>query len=194
MYVLGASVSLYGQFDSSVTAFTLTRAVIPKPRCVNLRRMNALYVTVSVPLLLILAGFNHAHGLTTFGKTQNNQQTQQAPVLAKPCTNHTGCQGINGTSCVSDQNKQGKLFCLCGNNKPPHNGICSGTKKGPNHLCAADDECVRGAECEQSRKENVKICVCANNPSYMYDCNGASNENTISVLALVMTLAYRIVY
>lgn len=38
--------------------------------------MNALYVTVSISLLLVLAGFNHAHGLTTFGKT-TNQGTQQ---------------------------------------------------------------------------------------------------------------------
>lgn len=40
--------------------------------------MNGLYVTVSIPLLLVLAGFNHAHGLTTFGKS-NNQGTQNTP-------------------------------------------------------------------------------------------------------------------
>lgn len=34
--------------------------------------MNAFYVTVSIPLLLVLAGFNHAHGLTTFGKSNMN--------------------------------------------------------------------------------------------------------------------------
>lgn len=43
---------------------------------------------------------------------------------------------------------------------------------GPNHQCNTDDECVRGAECEHSKKENVKICICTSNPSYMFDCNG----------------------
>jgi hypothetical protein len=42
--------------------------------------MNALYVTVSIPLLLVLAGFNHAHGLTTFGKPIQGTQQQQKPV------------------------------------------------------------------------------------------------------------------
>lgn len=41
--------------------------------------MNALYVTVSVPLLLILAGFNHAYGLTTLGKSRSTQQNPQTP-------------------------------------------------------------------------------------------------------------------
>ncbi|KAH1023166.1 hypothetical protein HUJ04_012423 [Dendroctonus ponderosae] len=36
--------------------------------------MNAFYVTLSIPLLLVLAGFNHAHGLTTFGKSTPNNQ------------------------------------------------------------------------------------------------------------------------
>lgn len=36
--------------------------------------MNSLYVTVSIPLLLVLAGFNHAHGLTTFGKSNSQGQ------------------------------------------------------------------------------------------------------------------------
>ncbi|KRT78749.1 hypothetical protein AMK59_6509 [Oryctes borbonicus] len=194
MYVLGASVISYGQFDSSVTAFTLTRAVISKPRCVNLRRMNALYVTVSVPLLLILAGFNHAHGLTTFGKTQNNNhENPKTTVQAKPCATHPNCQGVNGTSCVSYHNNQGK-FCLCGNNEPPYNGICAVAKKGPNHLCTTDEECVRGAQCEQSKKENVKICLCLSNPNYKYDCNGASLGNTISVSVLVLAIVCKIVY
>lgn len=42
--------------------------------------MNALYVTVSIPLLLVLAGFNHAHGLTTFGKTNQGTQQPQKPI------------------------------------------------------------------------------------------------------------------
>lgn len=38
-------------------------------------KMNSLYVIVSIPLLLVLAGFNHAHGLTTFGKSNSQGQT-----------------------------------------------------------------------------------------------------------------------
>lgn len=41
--------------------------------------MNSLYVIVSIPLLLVLAGFNHAHGLTTFGKSNSQGQTNNQP-------------------------------------------------------------------------------------------------------------------
>ncbi|KAJ8918668.1 hypothetical protein NQ315_014987 [Exocentrus adspersus] len=40
--------------------------------------MNAFYVTVSIPILLVLAGFNHAHGLTTFGKSNGQGQGSSA--------------------------------------------------------------------------------------------------------------------
>lgn len=43
------------------------------------KKMNALYVTVSIPFLLVLAEFNNAHGLTTFGKSQNNNPPPPPP-------------------------------------------------------------------------------------------------------------------
>lgn len=41
--------------------------------------MNATYLAVSIPLLLVMVGLNHAHGLTTFGKSSGNQPTAHPP-------------------------------------------------------------------------------------------------------------------
>ncbi|XP_019878733.1 uncharacterized protein LOC109606641 [Aethina tumida] len=103
--------------------------------------MNGLYVTVSIPLLLVLAGFNHAHGLTTFGKS-NNQGTQNTPntAHAKQCTNQTNCAFIKGTTCL-------RGYCLCGDNTNPVNGGCNAQYKGPRHICENHEDCVEGADC-----------------------------------------------
>ncbi|KAK9723141.1 hypothetical protein QE152_g19321 [Popillia japonica] len=119
----------------------------------------------------------------------NNQQTYQPSAQGKPCTNHTNCEGVEGTSCVNDGSK---LQCLCGNNKLPFNGACANTRKAPNHLCTKSEECVDGAECTKSEKDNWKICVCTNDPTYLYDCNGAAKGNVISGLALVLTIVTKI--
>ncbi|KAG5889188.1 hypothetical protein JTB14_019205 [Gonioctena quinquepunctata] len=134
--------------------------------------MNALYVTVSViPLILVLAGFNHAHGLTTFGKSNNQQSNahQQTIATGKPCTNQANCTFIKGTTCL-------RSYCLCGDNSHPINGICSAIFKGPKHLCQKDDECVDGAICvEQETKPHVPA------PNKNNSNNNNNNNNPVLV-------------
>nr|XP_023026902.1 uncharacterized protein LOC111514894 [Leptinotarsa decemlineata] len=122
--------------------------------------MNALYVTVSIiPLVLLLAGFNHAHGLTTFGKSnpQNQKSNQQIFVSGKPCTNQANCTFIRGTTCLRSQ-------CLCGDNSHPVNGMCRAVLKGPKHICQKDDDCVDNANCvEQEKKPITTVSSTGNN-------------------------------
>ncbi|CAG9855099.1 unnamed protein product [Phyllotreta striolata] len=108
--------------------------------------MNALYVTVSViPIILVFAGLNHAHGLTTFGKNTNQGQNPIPQTNVKPinCTSQANCTLIKGTTCI-------KSFCLCGDNSHPANGKCNAKYKGPKHICTNDEECVENAVCAES--------------------------------------------
>ncbi|KAK9890273.1 hypothetical protein WA026_010381 [Henosepilachna vigintioctopunctata] len=124
--------------------------------------MNAIYVTVSIPLLLVLAGFNNAHGLTTFGKSSNNQQNAQLQPLALPrsCRTQANCTVIKGTTCLGG-------YCLCGDNTNPVNGACKTQIRGPRHLCITDTDCVDNADCLPPKdKQNKpdpngdKVCTC----------------------------------
>ncbi|XP_050519546.1 uncharacterized protein LOC126893423 isoform X1 [Diabrotica virgifera virgifera] len=162
--------------------------------------MNAFYVTVSIiPLILVFAGFNHAHGLTTFGKSNNQGQPPVQPTVAsgKPCTNQNNCTLIKGTTCLRN-------YCLCGDNSHPVNGICSAKFKGPNHLCQNDDECVDNAVCVEPKEKKsnnfpstgnnspILICQCTEGlfPSLGGQCSGAGmNMNLPGLLILVAALA-----
>ncbi|XP_019760565.1 uncharacterized protein LOC109537989 [Dendroctonus ponderosae] len=109
--------------------------------------MNAFYVTLSIPLLLVLAGFNHAHGLTTFGKsTPNNQPPSMEK--AKKCSGQSTCSLIKNTTCI-------KGFCLCGDNNPPVNAECSAVLQGPNHICTKHEDCVDNADCIPAKEANI---------------------------------------
>ncbi|XP_044766331.1 uncharacterized protein LOC123322435 [Coccinella septempunctata] len=157
--------------------------------------MNALYVTVSIPLLLVLAGFNHAHGLTTFGKSSNNNQ-QNAPIqpsVQRPCKSQANCTVIKGTTCI-----EGK--CLCGDNTNPVNGACKAQIKGPRHLCSTDTDCVDNADClPQKDKQNKidpngdKVCTCQEGFAEMgYQCSGSATLPTYPGMAFLgLLLLYR---
>ncbi|XP_065166385.1 uncharacterized protein sosie [Atheta coriaria] len=158
--------------------------------------MNALYVTVSIPLLLLLAGFNHAHGLTTFGKTQSNNNAPPPQPPAKTCTNHTTCNGINGASCVQDPRDHHKKSCLCGDNVPPQNGICKANYRGPNHRCTENIQCVEGAKCVPLGKNpppnGDKACKCMEGLVESHNmCNGGIPLSALSGLIVLMSAIAR---
>lgn len=50
-------------------------------------------------------------------------------VKAKDCSSHADCVSIASTSCVKDP-VDNRLRCLCGDNKPPINGLCKSQLKG----------------------------------------------------------------
>ncbi|XP_017782285.1 PREDICTED: uncharacterized protein LOC108566763 [Nicrophorus vespilloides] len=162
--------------------------------------MNALYVTVSIPLLLLFAGFNHAHGLTTFGKSQpsnSNQQPQQLP--ARPCTDNKVCEGIIGASCVQDPKDHARKSCLCGDNQPPVNGGCSAAYSGPNHLCKANKDCVEGAKCIDVEKNGSqiteKLCKCTEGlVEHNNMCSGGTPTSVLSGLIILMALTRTLLY
>ncbi|VEN59597.1 unnamed protein product [Callosobruchus maculatus] len=125
-----------------------------------------LCLTVSVPLLLLIfaVGLNHAHGLTTFGKTQNQDQNlPRHQGNTKPCTDQSNCTYIKDTTCL-------KGFCYCGDNTHPVNGRCKVAEKGHSHICQKEEECVEGATCIVRPKEfqtsstsylnNYTVCWC----------------------------------
>lgn len=154
--------------------------------------MNALYVTVSIPLLLVLAGFNHAHGLTTFGKSPSTNN-QPPPASGKACGNHTSCRGISGTSCVPETRDPSRKSCLCGDNRAPVNGICSAERKGPHHLCSDTSQCVQGAECKpMSRNGNNEDKICECMPGYNAvnaDCSGGTTSSILTGLIVLLVAA-----
>ncbi|XP_060515831.1 uncharacterized protein LOC132695542 [Cylas formicarius] len=118
-------------------------------------KMNAIYVTVSIiPLLLVLAGFNHAHGLTTFGKSNNNPQNNQPQTTAtqKQCTIQANCTLIKDATCM-------KGYCRCGDDQFPINGHCMAKFQGPNHICTKDDDCVENADCILVKELNLNSFV-----------------------------------
>ncbi|XP_008193341.1 uncharacterized protein sosie isoform X1 [Tribolium castaneum] len=161
--------------------------------------MNALYVTVSIPLLLVLAGFNHAHGLTTFGKSNNQgtQQPQRPAATPKHCTTQANCSIIKGTTCIKDR-------CLCGNNENPINGKCTALKAGANHLCTSDGDCVDDAHCSTPPANksksmfgpNDKVCVCDEGhvETERGTCGGESNFFVLPGLIMIATSLSRILY
>ncbi|CAH1122846.1 unnamed protein product [Ceutorhynchus assimilis] len=163
-------------------------------------RMNAFYVTVSIPLLLVLAGFNHAHGLTTFGKSTPNNQPPNNFAKAKQCTVQTNCSFIKSTTCL-------KGMCLCGDNHAPNNGECAVTLLGPNHICTKNDDCVDNADCIALREvKNVKeishlyqtpdISICRCQEGYTETgatCGGGTNLGTITILISAL-LVYPLFY
>ncbi|KAJ8980693.1 hypothetical protein NQ317_010595, partial [Molorchus minor] len=75
--------------------------------------MNAIQVIVSIHILMLLAKFNHAHGLSTFGMKTVQQQGIH-------CLNQSACAVIKGTTCL-------RGFCYCGDNSHPANGVCRDT-------------------------------------------------------------------
>lgn len=50
-------------------------------------------------------------------------------VKAKDCVTQADCIAMRDTSCVRDYPYQ-QLRCLCGDNKPPRNGVCEAKFKG----------------------------------------------------------------
>lgn len=118
--------------------------------------MNALYVTVSIPLLLVLAGFNHAHGLTTFGKTQNQPTTPVIPgtnTLFKIFFNNAQSPKNSFESHICT--KKISLF-LCINIRFRFEGKPCG-----NHTsCRA----IQGTSCvPEPRDSSRKSCLCGDN-------------------------------
>ncbi|KAF2899857.1 hypothetical protein ILUMI_06327 [Ignelater luminosus] len=165
--------------------------------------MNALYVTVCIPFLLVLAGFNHAHGFTTFGKTPTNQQTPQPPtphVSAKSCGDHTDCNYMPHTSCVAEPRTPSRKSCLCGDNKPPANGVCHADRKGPSHRCTDSKECVDDAMCVPMSPgtglQNQTVCKCVEGfvPNDA-ECSGADRMGLNAAMGILAVAAlYRTLY
>ncbi|XP_076260845.1 oogenesis-related protein sosie isoform X1 [Rhynchophorus ferrugineus] len=157
--------------------------------------MNALYVTVSIPLLLVLAGFNHAHGLTTFGKSTPQNQPNTPLVKAKQCTLQTNCSLIKNTTCL-------RGACLCGDNHPPNNGECTAQLQGPNHICTKNEDCVDNADCfaikdlkltkdlsHLNLTPDLSICRCQEGYTEVgATCGGDINLSTLPVLLLAIAL------
>ncbi|XP_066247540.1 uncharacterized protein sosie [Euwallacea similis] len=157
--------------------------------------MKAFYVTVSIPLLLVLAGFNHAHGLTTFGKSSPNNTPRNDIVKAKQCTVQTDCTTIKNTTCL-------RGACLCGDNHPPINGECIAPLQGPNHICTKSEDCVNNADCVPLKEVKIskdiahfhqtsEMSICRCQEGYIEigaTCGGRTNGGTLSFLVVALAL------
>uniref|UniRef100_A0A182JWL8 Uncharacterized protein n=1 Tax=Anopheles christyi TaxID=43041 RepID=A0A182JWL8_9DIPT len=110
-------------------------------------------------VLIVLFGVSSS-ALTTFGKSNTNQQAAPTPppVVAKSCTNHGDCSTIQNTSCVLDPIDD-RMRCLCGDFKAPVNGLCSAKYKGLRHLCGDSAQCDYGMMCaiENSTKPTTTL-------------------------------------
>ncbi|XP_053698557.1 uncharacterized protein LOC128745507 [Sabethes cyaneus] len=152
-------------------------------------------------VLIVLFGVSSS-ALTTFGKTNTNQQAPpptRPPVKAKECTSHADCTAIQNTSCVMAADD--RMRCLCGDFEAPDNGYCQAKFKGLRHLCADTMQCDIGMICAvenvtktttlvtsktfmtsnmlNNNNSSFKLCLCDKELGYFEDkhdvrhCNGA---------------------
>ncbi|XP_011298777.1 uncharacterized protein sosie isoform X2 [Fopius arisanus] len=152
--------------------------------------MKNVVVSLGVILMILLPMSTSA--LTTFGKTNPQNQNPPpppAPVgVAKTCKSESDCIGIGNTSCVADP-KDGKTKCLCSDLTAPYNGAC--LHKPVHSPCKDNQECGPGAHCTLGNSTtHVKTCQC----QYGYyeenmRCNGClSSLQSSSVLVLLFSL------
>ncbi|XP_053669855.1 uncharacterized protein LOC128720218 [Anopheles nili] len=127
-------------------------------------------------VLIVLFGVSSS-ALTTFGKSNTNQQAPPTPppVVAKGCSNHADCSTIQNTSCVVDPIDY-QMRCLCGDFKAPVNGLCSAKYKGLRHLCAESAQCDYGMMCaiENVTKPTTTLVSKTFLTSSMLNSNGNS--------------------
>ncbi|XP_014219767.1 uncharacterized protein LOC106647755 [Copidosoma floridanum] len=144
--------------------------------------------------------------LTTFGKSsptnnnnnnnnQNNQNNdnKQPGAVARECRSESECSGIKGASCLEPiDSEDNKMRCLCGDYKPPANGLCDNKYKGVKVMCSNDEECTEGAQCIVGNLTNLpgKRCYCMQ--GYVEDsdkmCSGSPVAFGFSALSLVASL------
>jgi len=153
-------------------------------------------VTVSIPMLLIFfTELNHAHGLTTFGKSPNSntQSTTRAPT--KSCKTHSDCIFTNGLSCVKDPFDSTRHACLCGDNRPPISGKCSSNYRGPGHLCENHAICVHNSQCvlmdKRGSPTSEKVCKCMEGfIAHNNMCNGGVPTSSLSGLIVLLVISW----
>lgn len=112
----------------------------------------------------------------------------QFSAIGKLCATNADCYGVGDTSCVKDYDY--KLRCLCGDFRPPNNGICSAKMKGLRHQCRRNEECEDYMICRENNITKVtlgslakdvgnrdRLCLCDEDNGYMENiienhCNG----------------------
>ncbi|XP_063992216.1 uncharacterized protein LOC135170377 isoform X2 [Diachasmimorpha longicaudata] len=156
-----------------------------------MNRVVMMNMVVPLGLVLMICLPMSTTALTTFGKTNPQNQTPPPPIpvgVAKSCKIEADCTGIGNTSCVSDP-KDGKTKCLCSDLTAPYNGAC--LHKPVHSPCKNDQECGPGAHCAQGNSTtHGKTCQC----QYGYyeenmRCNGSlSSLQSSSVLVLLFSL------
>ncbi|KAM7360716.1 oogenesis-related protein sosie [Cochliomyia hominivorax] len=157
-------------------------------------------LTMLFGVFIILFGVSST-ALTTFGKSSNNPPPTPGPIIkGRECNTHDDCAAIERSSCVKDPDDL-QLRCLCGDDKPPNNGLCPEVLKGLRHKCVSSNDCEDGLVCQYENSNRTigvakfmstkaKICLCDNENGYFEDlvhdiCSGAANF-VISILTVVM--------
>uniref|UniRef100_A0A336L3L3 CSON002765 protein n=1 Tax=Culicoides sonorensis TaxID=179676 RepID=A0A336L3L3_CULSO len=152
-------------------------------------------LTMLFVVFIVLFGVSST-ALTTFGKTNPNlNNPTPPPIRARECATHADCASLENTSCVRDP-VDARLRCLCGDNKPPFNGLCKSKLKGLRHLCQELINCEDGMVCavENATKpaafgakvqpvSQYKVCLCDEADGWVEDLRGTHCSGALNVVS-----------
>ncbi|XP_029671641.1 uncharacterized protein LOC115240556 [Formica exsecta] len=153
---------------------------------------------IIISILLVISIFSPpmSDALTTFGKTNPNQNTPTAsptPIgKARECKIKNDCDGIQNTTCIADP-RDGRTRCLCGDYSAPLNGLCSNKFKVLHAACNNDEECVEDAHCVVHNTTLGKRCYCQDGfyqetPLFCNGCSSIFTSYTMTFLAVSLIL------
>ncbi|XP_046749358.1 uncharacterized protein LOC124413070 [Diprion similis] len=157
-----------------------------------MRDTTPIQILILLPILgLIMTPTVDA--LTTFGKTNPQNQNQNPPPQPTPvgksrlCKLESDCVAIQNTSCLSDQ-RDGHTRCLCADYSAPINGACTNVLKLARTPCNEDSECIKGAHCSQGNStmpEKRCLCKLGYVESAQRLCSGSSPVLRISLATIL---------
>lgn len=161
-----------------------------------MKKARSYHLFVTFLLLLFFVSPSSTWALTTFGKT--NPQNQSPPITPTPggkareCKFESDCGGIQNTSCMADS-RDGKTRCLCSDYSAPLNGECTNKFKALHALCSSDSECSEGAHCVQQNSTTApgKRCYCRDGyyEETPVHCSGSTSIFTFHTMILLITLS-----
>ncbi|XP_069679081.1 uncharacterized protein sosie [Periplaneta americana] len=132
--------------------------------------------------------------LTTFGSsstTTKNNTHQTVQPKARACNGNSDCSGFPNSTCMKYP-EDSKMYCLCGDKKPPIRGSCSHSKQGLHSICSMDEDCIPDAVCKAGNTTNAKkLCECKE--GFMeedYECSSGILTTVPHIEAIFLLILY----
>ncbi|XP_033218858.1 uncharacterized protein LOC117174152 [Belonocnema kinseyi] len=159
-----------------------------------MRELLRVRLLITIVFLLCISTPAWSMALTTFGKSNPQNQNQPTPPptpvgKARECTSESNCAAIRNTSCMVDP-KDSNTRCLCGDYSAPINGACTNKIQAVGAPCNLDSDCGEAAHCTYGNNTLPgKRCYCKT--GYYEEnqmCNGASSLLRLSTFTFLAML------